>query len=551
MTDAAAFQTPLDEAPLGHAFDPAGRAFPPRSLQRVPALTDRLGLPLLLLLLVVPLTLTDLPPLLDYPNHLARMHVLLTAATHPAVGAMYQVHWQLIPNIGMDLVVPLLAQVMPLDVAGRLFMAAALLLPVAGTVMLHRALFAGRSPWPLVAGVVAYNGIFFAGFMNYLAANGLALIAAALWLRLRPPLLRLAVATVLSAVIFFCHFLGWVFFGLLLASLEVMRLRGRLRYGRALFRETVPPLAFAALPLLPELVSMAARATTLPPPSTVPDANSFLWWHWKLVGLLSPTLGYVRWLDVSALALLLLALALPAARRHLSVAWTLAPALAVLGGAFLVLPFCTHTAAFIDTRIPILGVFLVIAMTSPAALPRPLVAALAAVAFARLAVVAYAFNAHNADLAGYRAAIADIPAGSRVAVVTARGEPPRGPEPISRNALMMLDALTHVAGLLLIEHDAFWPLLFHAPGKQPVLVRPPYDRLAMPESWLASWRELSAPTPEGRMVAPYLAHWRRDFDFVVCVYANRLADPAALAPAGLQLVRANHVAALYRVIHAD
>jgi hypothetical protein len=537
-------------APLDAASYPTGAASGRRGALRLRALAERLALPALVLLLLLPLTLTDMPPLLDYPNHLARMHVLITHATHPFVAAMYDVRWQLIPNLGMDLVVPLLARVMPLDVAGRIFMAAALLLPVIGTIMLQRALFAGRSFWPLAVGAVAYHGIFFAGFMNYLAANGLALIGAALWLRVRPPVLRIAVATVLGAVIFLCHFLGWVFFGLLVASIELMRLRGVLRDPRT-WRGALARAAGAALPFLPELASMLAQATTLPPAATVPDANALLWWHWKLLGVLSPTLGYTPLLDVSTLGLLLALLAFPAIRRNLAVAWELAPALVVLVVAFTVLPFCTHTAAFIDTRIPILGVFVLIAMTRPAAVPRPLAVLFAAAALGRVAVIAYAFNAHNADLAGYRAAIATVPPGAKVAIVSARAEPPRGPEPISRNVLMKLDALIHVAGLLLIEHDAFWPLLFNAPGKQPVVVRPPYARLAMHESWPVSWRELETPTEAGRLVAPYLSNWRHDFDYVVCIYANRLADPAALDPGGLQLVTSNNVAALYRVIPAE
>jgi hypothetical protein len=73
----------------------------------------------------------------------------------------------------------------------------------------------------------------------------------------------------------------------------------------------------------------------------------------------------------------------------------------------------------------------------------------------------------------------------------------------------------------------------------------------MHESWPVSFRELEAPTEAGRIIAPYLADWRRDFDYVVCIYANRLTDPAALDPGGLRLIRANNVAALYQVIRPN
>jgi hypothetical protein len=43
-------------------------------------------------LLLVPLFLVDVP-LLDYPNHLARMYVLASGAHDPILSSMYQQHW--------------------------------------------------------------------------------------------------------------------------------------------------------------------------------------------------------------------------------------------------------------------------------------------------------------------------------------------------------------------------------------------------------------------------------------------------------------------------
>jgi hypothetical protein len=53
--------------------------------------------------------------------------------------------WGVVPNLAMDLIVPPLSHVIPLDVAGRLFITLALLLPVAGVVALHRSAFGGHS----------------------------------------------------------------------------------------------------------------------------------------------------------------------------------------------------------------------------------------------------------------------------------------------------------------------------------------------------------------------------------------------------------------------
>src|ERR1700712_5414672 len=63
----------------------------------------------------VPVLVVQTLPLFDYPNHLARMHIL----AHPddaVLQRFYEIRWQLLPNLAMDGVVPLLARAMPLAV---------------------------------------------------------------------------------------------------------------------------------------------------------------------------------------------------------------------------------------------------------------------------------------------------------------------------------------------------------------------------------------------------------------------------------------------------
>jgi len=57
-----------------------------------------------MLLAAVPLFSTVLPPLFDYPNHLARMHLLSEGGNQ-----FYAAHWEPLPNLAQDLVVPPLA----------------------------------------------------------------------------------------------------------------------------------------------------------------------------------------------------------------------------------------------------------------------------------------------------------------------------------------------------------------------------------------------------------------------------------------------------------
>ena len=63
-----------------------------------------------MILAAVPLFSTVLPPLFDYPNHLARMHLLSEGGNQ-----FYAVHWEPLPNLAQDLIVPPLARLMPLE----------------------------------------------------------------------------------------------------------------------------------------------------------------------------------------------------------------------------------------------------------------------------------------------------------------------------------------------------------------------------------------------------------------------------------------------------
>src|SRR5271169_2919293 len=64
------------------------------------------------LLISIPIWTHPLPPLSDYVNHLARMHVIATLATNPQLAHFYEIDWQVIPNLTIDLIVPRLARFM-------------------------------------------------------------------------------------------------------------------------------------------------------------------------------------------------------------------------------------------------------------------------------------------------------------------------------------------------------------------------------------------------------------------------------------------------------
>jgi hypothetical protein len=116
----------------------------------------------LVAVLAFPFFLVDVPPVLDYPNHLARYFVL----AHPddaALSQMYAPHWTILPNLGMDAIGAALLRIGDAHVHGRILLALSLFAPVIGVVAYHFAAFGRFSYWPLASGLVAYNGPFGCG----------------------------------------------------------------------------------------------------------------------------------------------------------------------------------------------------------------------------------------------------------------------------------------------------------------------------------------------------------------------------------------------------
>ena len=57
-------------------------------------------------MLAIPFFLVDVPPVLDYPNHLARFFVL-AHPEDPVLSEMYAPNWRILPNLGIGLITPI------------------------------------------------------------------------------------------------------------------------------------------------------------------------------------------------------------------------------------------------------------------------------------------------------------------------------------------------------------------------------------------------------------------------------------------------------------
>jgi hypothetical protein len=203
-------------------------------------------------LIVLPLLYTLVPPLEDYPNHLARMFALSNLPNNEFLASFYATEWAPIPNLIMDLVVPPLVPMFGVYTAGRIFVGLTLLLMLLGPMLLHRAVYGRWSAWPLVGGLFVYNGFLFVGLMNYLFGVGVAVFGLATWIMLmeRPTVLRGLVSLIFCAILYVCHLSALGLYGLGIASFEAWRLWSQPQWRPAAFAASAAALALPFLPFL-------------------------------------------------------------------------------------------------------------------------------------------------------------------------------------------------------------------------------------------------------------------------------------------------------------
>ncbi len=118
--------------------------------------------------LLLPVWLVRYPPLLDYPNHLARSFVL-AHLNDPAFHfrGFYRAEWGPYPYLGMDLALVTLQRVLPAEVAGKVFLSLCVLaVPLAAWWFVRQANpgHDGLAFWGLL---LAYNTFFLEGFLNF------------------------------------------------------------------------------------------------------------------------------------------------------------------------------------------------------------------------------------------------------------------------------------------------------------------------------------------------------------------------------------------------
>lgn len=485
----------------------------------------------------IPIATHPVPPLSDYINHLARAHVIDALGSDRNLTRFYTVEWQIIPNLMIDLIVPILHRFMSIYLAGQIYTILAFVLIGSGTLAFNRALIGRWSALPLIALPLLYNGVLLVGVMNYIFGIGLALWALAAWVALRERRWpwRFAVSTLFALALFFCHLFAAGVYGLGLLAFESHRLWSR-----------------RAQPLLPRLVDFFATGLPFVPliallivSPTWNVAGTSAYWEigGKLAGLLAvinvyyPTVAYGLLATVAIVAAY--AWRRGALRFH-PAGWAI---LGVSAVVYLAMPFALFGAYLADQRLPIAVAFMLIACFDihlpQRAARRGLVALLAVLLAGRIAEVQLVWNHLDLGTEEFIQSVETMKRGARVLVVF--GDRSSCKEISDFN-------LVHAASLATIERSALVSTAFTVRGKQIMHARKEFRKFVETEDrWPPSVQYLVQADEHAIAGESYFWNlWPRHYDYVYILFATpRTPNPDRKH---LALVYAGDEFQLYRVL---
>jgi len=400
------------------------RSHQPRTMGAGAGVPEPWALLLLLCAFALPVLVTTVTPLTDLPGHLGRYRVQLDLHTSPYFHRWYDFHWRLVPNLGVDLFVQLLAPKIGLEPSVKLI--AALIPPITagGFLWTSKEAHGGVPPTTYFALPLAYNYAFQFGFLNFCLAMGLAFVAFAFWLRLTRQdrtLLRSALFLPVGLVLWLVHIYGWATLLLLCFAAELSRARNnpelRLPWRASLMRAAMSVIPICA----PALLSIAWQVQGGSPTSRWFALDVTAGW---LIGILRDR--WIVWDIASAALLFALITAAVVMRRRFRWEPQLAYGAAGLWLTGLVLPQKLFGSGYAAARlVPYAVALALLAMRPRASLPaaarRRLVYAGLGFCAARLVAGLISYALYSRTLEGELAALNSLPQGSTVVAFVESG----------------------------------------------------------------------------------------------------------------------------------
>jgi hypothetical protein len=503
-------------------------------------------------MVLVPALLFPLPPLIDYPNHLARIWLISGGVHLPPMDSFYFEDWRGVgAGIGIDAMAKLLSPILPPFTIGLLLLMMAMLLPPLGAISLNARLFGGVSAWQPYFLAFWCTQTLVAGFLNFQIGLGLALFAVALDPKAAHagPWALYGWRITCGIVLLIVHPFALFFFAVLQAAIAFGGNRPAWREVPGRLGRAGATAAIAIVPLA--LYFLYVRG--IPGSEDRAGAHAiFNDWMGTFRAMVSPFTSYdivVDFLTVLPLAgLVAWALAKGKIEAHKG----LILVAAVFTIAALFMPNTFGRTGWIDKRFPLLALLTALSATRlNVDLKRQnwVLAGAVVVVAVRTAWIALNWAAFVPLVDSMRVALADVPAGARVL--------PMQHDNTSRVGLFHLlgrttpnfdETFRHYPAMMIPWRHAFTPMMFAQYREKPIQLRPSMVPISNPTGGvlysvnaLENFKLLNPRTQ-------FIRDWRKNFDYVLVLNADVPDRNGPFTPPkGLVLVNDTGFAQLYRV----
>jgi hypothetical protein len=506
------------------------------------------------LIALAPILGAKMPPIMDFPNHLARIWLIAGGAKQAPLDAIYEIDWAKAgANVGVDVFAAALTQIFSIFLVSKFLVALAFLGPPLGGAILNRTLTGRAHPAQLAFLALVWSTTAIAGFINFQISLGLALAFAAITAKQSDSrAARYGWPALFSTILYFIHPLGSAFYA---ATTVAVRFGPSFSEPRTrLMQLSVDIFAVVCAVATPVFLSQFF----LKPPSRAPwpfwgDAANIVDPLHILTIWLSPILSYKLSVDLAAAAPVAAILGYMLATRRLRVHAGLTLIAALLFTMAPLAPDAIGDGSWLPQRLPIMAALLFLAGLRPGARAEPrrawLPVALALPIVLRTLWIASVWTGRQTEIAALEGALRDISPGAGVITLQQEALDWRA-APTGRFMIGSPNGVRatgrHLGALAVIERRAFVPTLFSVPGQHPLDVAPARLDLSVPASSIPYPRQLGTSSHGD----PYLKDWRTHFEYVLLLNADLPArsdfDPSAQA--ALALAADTGFARLYRVI---
>ncbi|MBI5267428.1 MAG: hypothetical protein HY851_09380 [candidate division Zixibacteria bacterium] len=167
----------------------------------------------LLILFSLPIWTVAYPPLSDYPSHL--LSIFIGEEYHnPAFNFAdnFVVDWKPLPNLGSEIIISLLSKILPIDMAGRVYLTGCGILFILSIFYFMNAIDPRKKVLGFFGFLFWYNWYFHQGYINFYGSLPFYFFALGLWLRSvsLSGLREKSLLGVLLVGVFFFHLISWL-----------------------------------------------------------------------------------------------------------------------------------------------------------------------------------------------------------------------------------------------------------------------------------------------------------------------------------------------------